>query len=129
MLHATKPNEVFEITGNELRPIVTDNSRPGLGKLLTRSLEHNFDIARCHGRPDFPVDNEPTVAIENRTQIIEGGADVEVGDVNVPMLVRPTRLLEALSLTRGLPRARAHQSSGQQNPIDTAGARRHNLLI
>ena len=44
------------------------------------------------------MNDESAVAVEDAAQEEEGPADVEVGDVDVPVLVRPQGLLEALPL-------------------------------
>jgi hypothetical protein len=41
------------------------------------------------------VHDETAVAVEDAAQEEEGPADVEVGDIDVPVLVRPQGLLEA----------------------------------
>ena len=55
------------------------------------------------GLADLPVDDEPAVAVEHAAEEEEGPADVEVGDIDVPVLMGPQGLLEALSLLGGLP--------------------------
>jgi hypothetical protein len=44
------------------------------------------------------VDDEPAVAVEDGAEEEEGPADVDVGDVDVPVLMRPRWLLETLAL-------------------------------
>ncbi len=44
MGHARQANELFEVLGNELRAIVRDNPRPGLGEPLAGSLQHDLDV-------------------------------------------------------------------------------------
>ncbi len=43
------------------------------------------------------MDDEAAASIEDADQIIERAADVDVADVDVPVLVRPQRLLKALA--------------------------------
>jgi len=42
--HARHSNKALEITGNKLRPIVGDDARSGLGKLLSGSLKNDFNV-------------------------------------------------------------------------------------
>ena len=44
------------------------------------------------------MDDESAVAVEDAAEEEEGPADVEVGDVDVPVLMRPQGLLEAQGL-------------------------------
>jgi hypothetical protein len=41
------------------------------------------------------VDDEPAAAIEQASEVKERAGDVDVGDVDVPVLMHPERLLEA----------------------------------
>jgi hypothetical protein len=65
-----------------------------------------------------PVDDSPTGAVEDRTQVVEGAGEVEVGDVDVPVLMGTDGLDEPGSLRRG-PGIPAFQKTGEgKNPID-----------
>ena len=44
---------------------------------------------------------ETTEPIQNAAQVIEGAAQVDVGNVDMPVLMRLQRLLETGSLARG----------------------------
>jgi hypothetical protein len=44
------------------------------------------------------VDDQPTVAVEEAAEVEERPTDVEAGSIDVPMLMRPQGLLEALPL-------------------------------
>ena len=52
---------------------------------------------------DFPVDDEAAASVQHAAQVVEGAADVEVGDVHVPVLVRLQRLDKAGSFPGGAP--------------------------
>src|SRR5215469_16396213 len=98
--HARDANELLEITSNELQAIVGDDSRLRFRVLLLGSLHDHFDISFSHGLTQIPMHEETTESIQNAAQVIEGAAQVDVGNVDMPMLVRLQRLLEAGSLAR-----------------------------
>jgi len=51
-------------------------------------LEDALDVGFRHAFAEFPVNDRAAGAVEDRAQVEEGAADVQVGDVNMPMLVR-----------------------------------------
>ncbi len=73
------------------------------------------------------MDYVTAVSIQYAAQIVERAADIDVGDVNVSVLMRFLRLMEAFSLPgRGF--APLFQHSGPfQHSIHTAGT--HGYLI
>ena len=64
---------------------------------LAGPLDDRLDVGFGHALADLPVDDEPAAAVEEAAEVEERAGDVEVGDVDVPVLVRPERLLEALA--------------------------------
>ena len=98
MRHARDANELLEVASNELRTIVGDDSRLHFRVLLLGSLQDHFDI----GLPQIPMHEETTEPIQNAAQVIEGAAQVDVGSVDMPVLMRLQRLLETGSLARWL---------------------------
>ena len=54
MRHPRDANELFEIAGNELRPIVGDDSRLRFRVLLLGSLQDHFDIGFSHRLTQIP---------------------------------------------------------------------------
>ncbi len=95
MSHAGDADELFEITGDELRPVVGDDAGVRAGELFAGTLQDGFHVDFLHFLADFPVDEETAVAVEDGTQEVKGASDVEVADVHMPLLVRPKRLHEA----------------------------------
>jgi hypothetical protein len=51
MRHARDADELLEVPGDELRPLVEDDPRLGLRVLLPRRLQNDLDVALRHGRP------------------------------------------------------------------------------
>ena len=64
------------------------------------AFENYFDIRFSHRLAQIPMHEESAEAVQNAAQVIEGAAQVDVGNVDMPMLVRLERLLETSSLAR-----------------------------
>ena len=118
MRHAADANELLEIPGNELRAIVGDNTRPGVRESFSASLNDLLDVGLGHRLAQLPVDDEPAAAIEQAAQVVEGAGDVDVGDIDVPVLVGPQRLDEALALGGGLGRVAVEQARLLEDTVD-----------
>lgn len=97
MSHAADPDELLEVPGDELRPVVRDDPGPLAGEAFAGPLEDRLDLGFGHALAELPVDDEPAAAVEQAAEVEEGAGDVDVGDVDVPVLVRLQRLHEALS--------------------------------
>lgn len=61
-------------------------------KLLQRPLRDRLHVLLLHGRANLPMHDRPAIAVQERAQIVKGAADVEVGNIHVPVLVRLQRL-------------------------------------
>jgi hypothetical protein len=72
------------------------------GVELASRLDDRLDLGFGHALADLPVDEEPAAAIEEATEVEERAGDVDVRDVDAPMLMHPERLLEAFPLSDGL---------------------------
>ena len=57
------------------------------GKPLARPLNDRLDVGLGHGLADLPVDDVPTAAVEEAAKIEERPGNVDVGDIDVPVLV------------------------------------------
>src|SRR5581483_2525841 len=95
MSHSTDPDELLEVLGDELWPVVRDDPRPRVGILLACPLDDRLDLGFGHALTDLPVDNEPAAAIEKAAEVEERAGDVDVGDADVPVLMHSERLVEA----------------------------------
>src|ERR1022692_3622924 len=105
MRHAGDSNELLEVACDELWPVVRDDTRPCRRVLFLGSLQNYLDVGLLHRLPQIPMHDRTTVPVQNAAQVIEGPADVDIGNIDVPMLMRLERLLEAGPLARrfGLP--------------------------
>src|SRR5271157_1810417 len=96
--HARDADELLEIAGNELRAIVRDDAWLRFRVLLLGAFENYFDIRFPHRLPQIPMDEETTEPIQDAAQVIERAAQVDVGNVDMPVLVGLQRLLETVPL-------------------------------
>ncbi len=78
---------------NSLKSLAT-NCGP-LSEMMGRSpetalgpLDDRLHLEFFHGLADLPVD-EPAVAVEDAAKEVERPADIDGGDIDVPMLMRP----------------------------------------
>ena len=120
--HATEADELLEVPGDELRAIVGDDAGRDVGEPLAGALDDLFDVGLGHGLADLPVDGEPGAAVEQAAQVVEGAGDVEVGDIDVPVLVRAQRLDEPLALGRGLGDVSVEPASILEDAVDAGRA-------
>ena len=97
MGHARDANELLEVTSDEPRTIVRDDSWLRFRVLLLGSLQDHFDTGFSHGLTQIPMYEETTEPIQNTAQVIEGATQVDVGHVDMPVLMR---LFESGSLAR-----------------------------
>ena len=115
MRHARDANELFEVFGNELRSVVGDDARFGFRELFFGALQENLNIRFAHGLTQTPVHNVTAGTVQHCAQVIKGAVNVDVRDVDVPMLMRCQRLFESCTLFAGLARPRLQATSGMQH--------------
>ena len=111
MRHPCDANELLEIPRDELRSVVGDDPGFRFRIFLPRSLQKDFDFRFGHRFPQIPMHDRTAIAIQNAAPVVEGAAHVAVGNINVPMLMRLQRLLEAGSFARRLALPSREQSS------------------
>ena len=88
MGHARDPNEFLEVFGNELRTVVGDDAGLRLRVKLLGALQDDLDVRFGHRLPQIPVDDVTATAVQNAAQVVERPADVEAGNIDVPVLMR-----------------------------------------
>ena len=96
--HPALADEFLEIAGNELRAIIGDDAWVSVREFFPGSLENDFHIIFGHPGPDFPVDDVAAVAVQDGAEVVKSAGDVNIGDVNMPMLMGLGGLFEAFSL-------------------------------
>ena len=100
MRHSRDSNELFEIFGDELRAVVRDDPRSRFRVVLLRSLQDDLDVRFGHRLPDVPIHDVPAETVKDAAQVVERPADVQVGNIDVPVVMGRQRLLEARALPR-----------------------------
>src|SRR5882757_5365700 len=69
--HARDPNELLEVLGDELRPVVGDDPGPCFRVQFLSPLQDDLDVRPRHRLPQIPVDDVTATAIENAAQVVE----------------------------------------------------------
>jgi hypothetical protein len=75
------------------------------------------------------VDDVAAIPVKNGTEVVEGTGNIDIGDVNVPVLMSLEGLFEAFSLAGGGRRPAFEQSGCRQDPVNAAGTDRRYVLI
>ena len=106
-----------------MRAIIGNDPGPGLGNGFLSPLKDNFDILLLHLFANFPMDDGAAESIEDGAKVVESTGDIEVGEVDMPMLMGLQRLLEA-STFEGIRRLPSSHQTGLTE--DLVGRRRAN---
>jgi len=93
--HTGDPNELLEVACYELRSVVRDDPRFRFRVVLFRPFANDFDVGFPHRFPQIPMHEETTVSLQHAAQVVERAGHVDVGNIDVPVLMRLRRLLEA----------------------------------
>jgi hypothetical protein len=62
------------------------------------ALENGLHVGFGHGLTNLPVHDVAAVTVQDGTQIVECATDIEIRDIDVPVFVGLTRLVEPLTL-------------------------------
>ena len=92
-------------------------------------LQNDLDVGLGHRLAQIPVHDGAAVAVQHAAQVVERPADVDVGNVDMPMLVRLRRLLEARPFLRRLAVPLAQQSRLAQHPPHAGRTHRHDVGV
>ena len=95
MSHAGDADELLEVLGDELGAVVVMMRGVASGIGFAGALDDGFHVNFLHFFADFPVDDEAAAAIEDGAEEVKSAGDVEVADIDVPVLVRLQGLDEA----------------------------------
>lgn len=129
MGHASDPDELFEVLGNELGAIVGDDPGGRLRKLFHGSLKNDFNVFFGHSFSQFPMDDVPTAAVKDAAQIVKSATQVDVRDVYMPVLMRFEGLHKACTFFGCFTVPAAEQFSSTQDTINATGADGNNISI
>ena len=99
------------------------------GNFSRARLDDDLCFRLGHSLADFPVDDEAAVAVEDRAEVVERAADVQVAEVDVPMVVRTRGLVEALAFAGVGRRGVADPAGRLQHAVDRGRADRHLIVV
>jgi hypothetical protein len=119
--HTGGADELFEVLGDELGPVVGDDARSCVGVGFAGALEDGGDVGFLHLFADFVVDDESAIAVEDGAEEVEGAGDVEVADVDVPVLVGCQWLDESGAFFGGHGRRTGEEPGGFEDAVDAGG--------
>lgn len=129
MSHAADPNELLEVSREELWAVIRDDSRTGLGVVLASPLKDRFDLRLGHARADFPVGDEAAATVEQAAKGEERAANVDVRNIDVPVLVRLQRLLKTRAFLGRFAVVRTNQGRLFEHAIDAGRADGDDVLV
>ncbi len=115
--HARNANELLEVLGDELRPVVGNDSRFNARILLFGTFQNDLDVSLGHPLAKIPMNQETAVPVQDAAQAVERRANVQVRNIDMPMLVRLRRLFKPRSFLRG-----AFRSTSAAVPLDSVPA-------
>lgn len=126
---ARQADQLFEVLGDELGPIVADD--PGLlaRVFLERPLDDGFDLGLVHGLANLALNDRPAVAVEHGAEEVEVAGDVELRDVDMPAFVVFERLHETLALFGGSQLVAVEQARPLEVSVESGGAHSDDVLI
>ena len=122
--HAGDADELLEVLGDELGAVVADDAWLGVGVSFAGALDDGFHVGFLHFLADFLVDDEAAVAIEDRAEEVKGAGDVEVADIDVPVLVGLQGLHEAGAFLGDVGRGAGQESGCFEDAVDAGRAAR-----
>ena len=78
MCHPTQPDEFFEVTRNQLRPVIRNDPWSRLGEQLARTLQNDFNVTLGHLLSQLPMNDIAAASVQHGAEVVEGGTDVDV---------------------------------------------------
>ena len=87
MGHAGEADVLLEVPSDELGAVVGDDARGDAGVELSGTLDEALHVGLLHRLADLPVDDVAAASIEDGAEVVEGARDIEVGDVDMPVVM------------------------------------------
>ena len=110
-------------------PLSGDDPGPRLGVKFLGALQYDLDVRLRHRLPQIPIDDVPAEAVKDAAQVVERPADVQVGNIDVPVMMCCQWLREARALLRRLPVPLRQESGLAEHPPHAGRADRHDVAI
>src|SRR6516165_2985133 len=127
--HARDANELLEVLSDELRPVVGNDSRFNARILLFGTFQNDLNVGFRHRLPQIPMNQETAVAVQDAAQVVERRANVQVGNIDMPMLVRLRLLFKTRPFLRGLAVPLPQQPRPIQHPPHAGRTHRHDVGV
>src|SRR5215831_12991506 len=127
--HAREPNKLLEVLRDKLRPVVRDYSRLDPGIPLLGPFQNDLNVGLGHRFPQIPMNQETAVAIQDAAKVVERRANIQVGNIDMPVLVRLRRLFKPGPFLRRLPAPLPHQSRPTQHPPYASRTHGHDVVV
>lgn len=124
MRHPADANELLEVIADELRTVVGDHSWCFSGVQFSGSLENRFDILFRHLLADLLVHDGSRVAIDDARHVVKCPANIEIGNVHMPMPMGTAGLMKSFAFRFGFRRFTSQEIRFAQYPIDRRWADR-----
>lgn len=129
MRHAGQANEFLEVLGDKLRSVVGDDPGGGLREFLPGSLQDDLHVFFVHRLAQLPVHDVAAASIKDATQITKRAAQIDVGDIDMPVLMDSERLNKARAFLGGFGVPAAQQLGLAQDTINAAGAHCNHVMV
>ncbi len=129
MRHPSDADELLEVACYKLGAVVGNDARSRIRVLLTRSLKNNFYVEFLNFLADLTVYDGTAKDIENDAHEVKSSANVEIADVDMPVLMRFEGLVKAGSFLRGLAIPAIHHAGIPKHTINRRRAHSDNVCI
>jgi hypothetical protein len=86
--HARNADELLEVLGDELWSVIGNDPRFNAGLPLFGSFQNDLNVGLRHLLAQIPMNQETAVAVQDAAQVVERRTNVQVGNIDMPMLVR-----------------------------------------
>src|SRR6516225_6298703 len=105
---------------------ITRGLTPGYRSLAPSRM---INVGLGHRFPQIPMNQETAVAVQDAAQVVERRANVQVGDIDMPMLVWLRRLVKTRPFLRGLSVPLPQQPRPTQHSPHAGRTHRHDVGV
>jgi len=123
------PNELLEVSRDELRTVVGGSPKLRIGLLFSRPLQDHFDVRLFHFLTKFPVHDASRAAVQHATHEEKRTAYVQITDVDMPVFVRLRGLSKAGSLFGFLVIETIHHSGFTEHAVNAQWTDRDDVTV
>ncbi|GIW96387.1 MAG: hypothetical protein KatS3mg110_4428 [Pirellulaceae bacterium] len=128
-MELAESDELTEFTADELSAVIRDDGGSSIGKRLSCLLDDDLGVSGPHGGKEFPGHGIAAVSVDNAAHVVEGTRDLDVSEVDVPVLVGFGRLLETIASPGVGWRWPGQQTFLFEHSVDSGRAYCHDIFI